>query len=156
MPPIPDEPPVTSSGKVLRLRHVDKGRRSYFEVACPGEPERTKPSLTQAEYDAAVRLRGLWMRGCMNPEASSSSISRLGMPKLTCLVAHAENDERNEAQDRLRAAMRAMGSVGMGGRLAVEVVVYERRVTSQELLHELRCALSRLAEHFRSAARRAA
>jgi hypothetical protein len=46
--------------------------------------------------------------------------------------------------------------LGMAGRFAVEVCCYERRVTSQDALLYLRTALSRLAEHLRSAARRAA
>jgi hypothetical protein len=44
----------------------------------------------------------------------------------------------------------------MAGRFAVEVCVYERRVTSQEGLHALRTALSRLAEHLRQERRQAA
>jgi hypothetical protein len=49
-----------------------------------------------------------------------------------------------------------MGSLGMGGRYAVEVCCYERRVTSQDRLLELRRALSRLAEHLRQERRAAA
>jgi hypothetical protein len=79
-PPSPDQLPVTSSRRGLRLRHVDKGQRSYFEVADPGELERIKASLTQAEYDAGLGLRRLWAAGAMNPEPSSSCLDRLGLP----------------------------------------------------------------------------
>jgi hypothetical protein len=151
----PEPPPVTSSRRGLRLRHVDGGSRSYFEVEHPGELERIKPSLTLAAYDAGIMLRLLWVRGTMNPETQASSTSRLGMPR-AAFTDHHDDDMRCEAQDELRAAVRAMGYLGMGGRFAVEVVVYERRVTSQDALLYLRQALSRLAEHLRSAARRAA
>jgi hypothetical protein len=151
----PEPPPVTSSRRGLRLRHVKGGAQSFFEVEHPGELERVKPDLTPAEFDAGIMLRLLWARGTMNPEATSSSTSRLGMPRAAFTDDH-DDDKRCEAQDELRAACRAMGYLGMGGRLAVEVVVYERRVTSQDALLYLRQALSLLAEHLRSAARRAA
>jgi hypothetical protein len=49
-----------------------------------------------------------------------------------------------------------MGYWGMGGRFAVEVVVYERRIRSADEVLQLRTALSRLAEHLRTGRRRAA
>jgi hypothetical protein len=151
----PEPPPVTSSRRGLRLRHVKGGAQSFFEVEHPGELERINPELTLAEYDAGIMLRLLWARGTMNPETQSSSKSRLGMPRTAFTDDH-DDDKRCEAQDELRAACRAMGMLGMAGRFAVEVCCYERRVTSQDALLYLRTALSRLAEHLRSAARRAA
>lgn len=66
------------------------------------------------------------------------------------------DDYRLEAQDDLRAAIRSMGYWGMGGRYAVEVCVYERRVRTQDALLHLRQALSRRAEHLRQGRRQAA
>jgi hypothetical protein len=139
----------------LRLRHVKGGAQSFFEVAEPGELERIKPELTRAEYDAGIHLRGLWARGTMNPEATASALDRLGMPR-SGFAEHEENDERDAAQDELRAACRAMRMLGMAGRLAVEVCVYERRIELAEDVHTLRVALSRLAAHLRNGPRRAA
>jgi hypothetical protein len=42
-----------------------------------------------------------------------------------------------------------MGMLGLAGRLTVEVVCYERRITTAEGLDALREALSRLADHLR-------
>jgi hypothetical protein len=60
-----------------------------------------------------------------------------------------DDDHRLEAQEELRAAVRAMGMMGRAGRLAVEVVAYERRVETAEELDALREALSKLADHLR-------
>jgi hypothetical protein len=49
-----------------------------------------------------------------------------------------------------------MGMMGMSGRYAAEVCVYEGRVTTQDALLYLREALSRLAEHLRQERRAAA
>jgi hypothetical protein len=86
----------------------------------------------------------------LHPEATASAMDRLGMPR-SGFAEHEANDERDEAQDALRAACRAMGMLGMSGRLAVEVVCYERRITTAEGLDALREALSRLADHLRQA-----
>jgi hypothetical protein len=145
--PPSEPPPVTASRRGLRLRHVDGGKRSYFEVECPGELERLKDRMTPAEFDAGIQLRLLWAHGTLNPESQSSCMHRLGMPPRS-LCEH-DDDHRLEAQDELRAAIRAMGYMGMSGRFAVEVVVYERRVETAEKLDALRSALSRLAEHLR-------
>jgi hypothetical protein len=153
--PDPEPPPVTSSRRGLKLRYVKDGAQSFYEVAHPGELERLRPELTAGEYDAAIHLRGLWARGAMNPASTASALDRLGMPR-SGFSEHEENDERDAAQDALRAAMRSMGTMGMSARYAVEVVCYERRVTSQDALLYLRQALSRLAEHLRNAPRRAA
>jgi hypothetical protein len=126
----------------------------FFEVEDPGELERLKDKLSRAEYQAGVALRGLWRRGAMNPAPSASSTSRLGMPR-SGFSEHEANDERDAAQDALRAACRAMGMLGMSGRLALEVCVYERRVTTAEGLDALREALSRLADHLEGARRAA-
>ena len=67
-----------------------------------------------------------------------------------------DEDHRLEAQDELRAACRAMGMMGMGGRLAIEVVCYERRVKTADELDALREALQRLARHRRNTTRQAA
>jgi hypothetical protein len=153
--PISDaDPPVTSARRGIRLRHVDDGKRSYFEVEHPGEVERIKDRLSAAEYEAGIMLRHLWSQGTLNPEAQSSALDRLDMPR-TGFAEH-EDEHRLEAQDELRAALRSMGMMGMSGRLAVEIVIYERRVRSQAMLLHLREALSRLAEHLRSVSRRAA
>jgi hypothetical protein len=116
--------------------------------------ERIKASLTGPEYDAGLELRRLWAAGTMNPEAQASALDRLGMPPRG---HHTPVDEhRDEAQDALRAALRAMGMMGMSGALVVRVVIYEERVTSQDELLYLRQALSRLAEHLRQGRRQAA
>jgi hypothetical protein len=152
-PPSP-EPAVTSSRRGLRLRHVDDGKRSYFEVANPGELERIKPSLTQAEYDAGLELRRLWAAGAMNPEPSSSCIDGLGPPRRG--FQDHDDEHRLEAQDELRSAIGSMGGLGMCGRYAVEICCYERHVRTQDELLYLRQALSRLAEHLRQGRRAAA
>jgi hypothetical protein len=126
----PEPPPVTSSRRGIRLRHAKGGAQSFFEVEHPGELERVKPELTPAEFDAGIMLRLLWARGTMNPEATSPSTSRLGMPRAAFTDDH-DDDKRCEAQDELRAACRAMGLLGMAARYAIEVCCYERRVTSQ-------------------------
>jgi hypothetical protein len=149
----PSEPPVTSSRRGLRLRHVDAGKRSYFEVANPGELERVKPQLTLAEYEAGVRLRQLWASGTLNPESASSCLERLGLPPRGYREDVAD-DPRCAAQDALRAAMRAMKYMGMAGRFAVDVCVYERRVETVADLCELREALGRLAQHLGGRSRR--
>jgi hypothetical protein len=143
--PEPEPPPVTASRRGLRLRHVKGAAKSFYEVECPGELERLKDRLASPEFEAGLTLRRLWVAGTMNPETQSSCLDRLGMPPSGF---HDVADERRlEAQDRLRAAVRAMGYMGMGGRLAVEVVAYERRVRNAEELLYLRDALSRLADH---------
>jgi hypothetical protein len=129
--PASDPPPVTSSRRGLKLRYVNKGQQSFYEVGHPGELERIKPSLTQAEYDAGLELRRLWVAGTMNPESQSSVLSRLGMPPRG--YHDHDDDHRLEAQDELRAALRSMRMLGMGGQLSLDVVVYERRVTSQAM-----------------------
>jgi hypothetical protein len=149
-----EPPPVTSSRRGLRLRHVKDGTQSFYEVACPGELERIRHAITRAEYDAGVHLRGLWVHGTLNPEASSSAIDRLGLPRAR-FVEH-DNEGRLEAQDELRAACKAMGMLGMAGRFAVEVCCYERRVRNADEVLYLRTALSRLAEHLRTGRRQAA
>src|SRR5918992_1847638 len=103
--PSSDPPPVTSSRRGLRLRHVDDGKRSYFEVADPGELERLRDRLAVAEYEAGLELRRLWAQGTLNPEATSSAMERLGMPR-TGFAEH-EDEHRLEAQDELRAVVRS-------------------------------------------------
>jgi hypothetical protein len=65
-------------------------------------------------------------------------------------------EQRCEAQDELRDALRSMGGLGLYGRYAVEVAIYERRVKTQDALLHLRAALSWLAEHLRQGRRQAA
>jgi hypothetical protein len=121
----PEPPPVTSSRRGLKLRHIEGGSRSYFEVEHPGELERVKPSLTRAEYDAGITLRRLWAAGTLNPETQSSSTSRLGMPR-AAFTDDNDDDHRCEAQDELRAAVRSMRGMGMHGRYAIEVAAATR------------------------------
>jgi hypothetical protein len=64
-------------------------------------------------------------------------------------------EHRLGAQDDLRSACRAMGMLGVGGRFAIQVCCYERRVKSQDALLYLRESLSRLAEHLRQERRAA-
>jgi hypothetical protein len=73
----PEPPPATSSRRGLRLRHVKGGTQSFYDVEHPGELERVRPELTRAKYDAGITLRRLWASGTINPEATSSSTSRL-------------------------------------------------------------------------------
>jgi hypothetical protein len=126
----------SSSGRVIN--HV-------VEVENPGEIERLRDYLLPAEYDAALDLRGLWAAGSLNPEARASAVSRLGLPR----VGFSDNyeDHRLEAHDRLKAALRAMGSMGMAGRYAIEVVIYDRKVATVADLALLRDTLARLAAH---------
>jgi hypothetical protein len=114
--PIPDHdnPPVTASRRGLRLRHTDGGKCSYFEVAEPGELERIRPDLTKAEFDAGIQLRPLWAQGTLLAAPSASCLDRLGMPRRG-YHADPADEHRCEAQDRLRAAMRAMGGLGIAG-----------------------------------------
>jgi hypothetical protein len=143
------EPPaVVSTRRGLRLRPTNDGARLFFEVEDPGELERLKDQLSRSEYQAGVALRGLWRRGVMNPEPTASAMDRLGMPR-GGFAEHEADDERDEAQDELRAAVRSMRYMGMGGRLAIEVVVYERRIRTADELDALREALGRLADHLR-------
>jgi hypothetical protein len=51
---------------------------------------------------------GAYGRRTLNPEAQSSCLDRLGMPPRG-YHAGADDDQRLEAQDELRAAVRAMG-----------------------------------------------
>jgi hypothetical protein len=149
----PSEPPVTASRRGLRLRYVDGGKRSYFEVAKPGELERLKPQLTLAEYEAGVRLRQLWASGTMIAEPSASCLNRLGLPPRG--YHSGPDDDRLAAQDALRTACRVMGMMGMGGQLAIDVCIYERRIETVAGLAELREALGRLAQHLGGRPRRA-
>jgi hypothetical protein len=147
-------PAVTNSRRGLRLRHVKDGTQSFYECEYVGELERLKNKLSRPEFDAGITLRALWRRGTMNPEATSSCLDRLGMPPRGHYEA--EDEDTLEQQDELRAAVRSMAYLGMGGRLAIEVVAYERRVGTADELDALREALSRLASHLRQARYQAA
>jgi hypothetical protein len=93
----PAAPPVVASTRRgLRLRPTNDGARLFFEVEYVGELERLKDQLSRSEYDAGIALRGLWARGAMNPEPTSSAMDRLSMPR-SGFCDHEENDERDQA-----------------------------------------------------------
>lgn len=142
------QPERANARRGLRLRTVRGSNRSFYEVADPGALEAVREKLTRAEFEAGLELRRLWRAGTLNGEATSSPVSRLGLGRARFYQDNAD-DARLEAHDRLGAALRSMGMMGMAGRFAVEVCVYERRVRTAEELDALREALRRLAEHLK-------
>lgn len=88
------------------------------------------------------KVKRLWI-GHLHQISRASAITRLGLPRV-CFSDNFE-DHRLEAHDQLKAALRSTGMLGMGGRYALEVIAYDRKVKTVADLALLRDALSRLA-----------